>query len=166
MEGCLAREPEHGMLCVHLFLGLVCYCLVARTLPAYIALTGGGHVCTRSGPLWGFLCPQAYLAGACQEGAGQPTSLTTKTIIFGGSYCKALYKNYGQRTKMMVFVVEGMPAWHRYPPFPYTLTIQAIWTQRQAASLVGEARDPHVRVLDPHGPFSQMSGRPGTEAKP
>ena len=33
---------------------------------------------------------------------------TAKTIIFIGSYCKALYRNHGYPTKMMALVVNDM----------------------------------------------------------
>ena len=34
-------------------------------------------------------------------------AVTTKTIMFVGSYCKASYRHYGQPTQMMVLVSEG-----------------------------------------------------------
>ena len=33
--------------------------------------------------------------------------MTSRTMIFVGSYCEALYRNYRYSTKVMVLVVEG-----------------------------------------------------------
>ena len=47
--------------------------------------------------------------GSLQQSKSPKISLTTKTIMFVGSYSTALYRTYRGPTKMMVWVVEGRP---------------------------------------------------------